>query len=97
MGEHHSAAKREEDGATPVAPAMLAVPLAFRKAPMPAARVGRLTPGGRATHRKRPQTKSNAAQPDRFTAPLHHRKYNARPPPIQPFSPCLPTSSSGFC
>lgn len=34
MGEHHSAAKREEDGATPVAPAMLAVPLAFRKAPM---------------------------------------------------------------
>ncbi len=41
MGEHHSAAKREEDGATPVAPAMLAVPLAFRKAPMaPAVRFG---------------------------------------------------------
>ena len=41
MGEHHSAAKREEDGATPVAPAMLAVPLAYRKAPMaPAVRFG---------------------------------------------------------
>ncbi|MFE1573450.1 RHS repeat-associated core domain-containing protein [Comamonas odontotermitis] len=41
MGEHHSAAKREDDGATPVAPAMLAVPLEFRKAPMaPAVRFG---------------------------------------------------------
>ncbi|MDR1969136.1 MAG: DUF6531 domain-containing protein, partial [Burkholderiaceae bacterium] len=41
MGKHHSAAKREEDGATPTLPAMLAVPLASRTAPMaPALRFG---------------------------------------------------------
>ena len=34
MGKHHNAAKRKEDGAAPTAPAMLAVPLAFRTAPV---------------------------------------------------------------
>ena len=33
MGIHHSAAKRDDDGAAPTSPAMLATPLAFRKAP----------------------------------------------------------------